>query len=102
MHQPRAHGHFSTPALPPKHFRAAERPGVYCRVIEEGTIACGDAVRYESYIGIRVSALELFRDFFTPTADAATIRRYLATPLAHRARRDKEVQLERLLAAQAV
>jgi MOSC domain-containing protein YiiM len=84
-----------------KRFREAERPGVYCRVINEGTIQSGDAVRYESYSGVRVSVLEVFCDFFEPTPDAAVIRRYLATPLAYRARRDKEVQLERLLAQQA-
>jgi MOSC domain-containing protein YiiM len=83
-----------------KRFREAERPGVYCRVIDEGTIQHGDAVAYESYTGERVSVLELFRDFFAPTPELDTLRRYLAAPLAHRARRDKEVQLERLLAQQ--
>ncbi len=34
-----------------KRFRAAERPGVYCRVIQGGTIQQGDAVRYERYDG---------------------------------------------------
>jgi MOSC domain-containing protein YiiM len=81
-----------------KRFREAERPGVYCRVIDEGTIQRGDAVAYESYPGGQVSVLELFRDFFAPTPDAAVIRRYLATPLADRARRYQEVQLGRLLA----
>lgn len=84
-----------------KRFREAERPGVYCRVIDQGTIQSGDAVRYASYSGVQVSVLELFRDFFEPTPDAAVLRRYLATPLADRARRDKELQLERLLVQQA-
>jgi MOSC domain-containing protein YiiM len=81
-----------------KRFREAERPGVYCRVIAEGTIQNGDPVSYQAYGGERVSVRELFRDFFEPTADAAIIRHYLATPLADRARRDKEAQLERALA----
>ncbi|MFL5803098.1 MAG: MOSC domain-containing protein [Roseiflexaceae bacterium] len=83
-----------------KRFRDAERPGVYCRVIQEGTIQIGDEVQYEPHTGVRVSVLELFRDFFAPHDDEATIRRHLGTPLALRARRDKEAQLERLLAQQ--
>lgn len=85
-----------------KRFREAERPGVYCRVINEGAIQCADGVRYKAYAGVRVSALEIFRDFFEPTSDPVVIRQYLAAPLAQRARRDKELQLERLLAHLAV
>jgi MOSC domain-containing protein YiiM len=84
-----------------KRFREAERPGVYCRVIQEGMIQAGDEVQYESYAGESVSAIELFRDFFEPHDDEATIRRHLRAPLAFRACRDKEAQLERLLARQA-
>lgn len=85
-----------------KKFRAAERPGVYCRVIREGTIQAGDAVRHEPYTGEPVSALALFRDFFEPHHDEATIRRHLAAPIAIRARRDKEQQLAKLLADAAL
>jgi MOSC domain-containing protein YiiM len=79
-------------------FRAAARPGVYCRVISEGSIQVGDPVTYHPYQGERVTVVELFHDFFTPDHDVATLRRHLAAPLAIRARREKEEQLARLLA----
>ena len=81
-----------------KRFRDAERPGVYCRVIQEGAIRTGDEVQLERYGGEGVSVIELFRDFFKPLDDEATLRRYLSAPLAIRSRRHMEVQLERLLA----
>lgn len=81
-----------------KRFRDAERPGVYCRVIRAGLIQAGDAVQHEPFPGVRVSVREIFRDFFEPHDDEATIRRHLAAPLAIRARHHKEAQLARLLA----
>jgi MOSC domain-containing protein YiiM len=84
-----------------KRFRQAERPGVYCRVLEEGFVQMGDPVEIERYEGPEVSALEIFRDFFAPTDDEATIRRHLAAPLAIRARHDKEQQLQKVLASRS-
>lgn len=80
-----------------KRFRAAERPGVYCRVVCGGTIQVGDTVRYEPYVGETVTVRTLFRDFFAPTQDALELRRQLAAPLAIRARAMKEQQLATLL-----
>jgi len=85
-----------------KRFREAERPGVYCRVIREGAVRAGDEVRYEPYGGERVGVVELFRDFFEPLSDEATIRRHLAAPIDVRGRREKEEQLAKLLAQQAL
>ena len=76
-----------------KRFRAAERPGVYCRVVREGTIRAGDPVTLEPYAGERVTVAEIFRDYYEPARDPAAIRRFLAAPLAVRARTDKERQL---------
>lgn len=84
-----------------KQFRAAERPGAYCRVVRTGAIEAGDAVRYEPYAGVHVGLIELFRHLFEPENDEATIRRHLAAPIAVRARQYKETQLARLLAKQA-
>jgi MOSC domain-containing protein YiiM len=81
-----------------KLFRSAERPGLYCRVIREGLVQAGDAVALEPYAGEQVLAIELFRDFFAPDRDLATVRRHLAAPIASRARTDKENQLQKLLA----
>lgn len=81
-----------------KRFRAAERPGVYCRVVQEGAIQAGDAVAHQPYRGVGVGVLELFRDAFEPDNDQATIRRHLAAPIDIRTRRAKEQLLARLLA----
>ncbi len=81
-----------------KRFRAAERPGVYCRVLSEGTVRAGDAVRYEPYAGEALTVRALFRDFFAPQRDAAALRQQLVAPIAIRARVEKEQQLRALLA----
>ncbi len=81
-----------------KRFRWAERPGLYCRVLGEGRVRAGDPVAFEPYRGERVPALEIFRDFFDPYLDEATLRRHLAAPIAVRARADDERKLRRALA----
>jgi MOSC domain-containing protein YiiM len=73
-----------------KRFRAAERPGAYCRVLAPGSVQAGAAVTLERYPGETVSLVEMFRDFYDPHPSAATIRRYLAAPIAARARADVE------------
>ncbi len=80
-----------------KRFRRAERPGVYCRVIEEGRVRAGDSVTLERHRGEPLPAIEMFRDFFCPDPSEATIRRHLAAPVAVRDRVAKERQLEELL-----
>jgi MOSC domain-containing protein YiiM len=81
-----------------KRFREAERPGLYCRVIQEGHVQVGDPVTWERYPGETISAIELFRDFYAPRLDAAMLRRHLAAPIAVRDRIEKEAQLAKLLA----
>ena len=82
-----------------KKFRHAERPGVYCRVLREGEVQAGDAVRYESLPGEPLGILELYRDAFSPAKDAATLRRHLAAPLAIRLRTSKAEALAKLEAS---
>lgn len=82
-----------------KRFRQAERPGVYCRVLQEGHVQVGDAVTLIPYEGKTLGALEMFRDFFRPELDEATIRRHLAAPIAVRDRVEKEARLQKLLGA---
>lgn len=79
-----------------KKFREAERPGFYCRVLQEGKIEAGQPVTLEPYKGDRITMLEMLRDFYEKDPTEAEIRRYLNAPIAIRARRDKEKQLERL------
>jgi len=81
-----------------KRFRRAERPGFYCRVLQQGWIQVGDPVRVDPYRGDTVSVLEMFRDYYLPARDEAALRRYLNAPIAARSRVDKEKQLEELSA----
>ena len=78
-------------------FRQAERPGLYCRVLQGGQVQAGDPVRLERYAGETVTILGMFRDYYVPNPSEAELRRYLAAPIALRARADKEKQLQKLL-----
>ncbi len=69
-----------------KKFRDAERPGFYCRVIQEGFLRTGIPVTHEPYQGERITILEMFRDWYKPDRSEAAIRRYLNAPVAIRAR----------------
>jgi MOSC domain-containing protein YiiM len=77
-----------------KRFREAERPGLYCRVIQAGRVQKGDAVVLEPAAGSVVRSLELFRDFYSPAVDEPAIRRFLAAPIAVRARTALEKRLK--------
>ena len=79
-----------------KKFRAAVRPGAYCRVIETGTLAAGDTVTLERYSGPSVRIEEVFRAWYEPPTDAATLRQMLAAPMAIRTRQRFERILEEL------
>jgi MOSC domain-containing protein YiiM len=84
-----------------KRFRAAERPGVYCRVLQPGAARAGDPVRLERYTGPTITILEMFRSFYDTNQDETSVRRHLAAPIAIRARRDQEERLDKLLEAKA-
>lgn len=73
-----------------KRFRFAERPGLYCRVLHEGLVRSGDEVLLEPYAGETITALEMFRDWYEPDNSSAAVQRYLAAPVASRARAEKE------------
>ncbi len=81
-----------------RRYRAAERPGLYCRVIQTGSVQAGERVGIEPYTGDTVSILEMFRDYYEPDLSAETLRRYLAAPIAIRARVEKEEKLGELMA----
>lgn len=76
-----------------KRFREAERPGLYCRVIQEGIIQAGDEVRVEPVRGEKVTLIEVFRDHYEKAADESTLRRFLRAPVAIRARKSLERRL---------
>ena len=78
-------------------FRHAERPGLYCRVLQEGFVKAGDPVSVDKYPGETVSILEMFRDYYDRNKSEETLRRHLNAPIAIRARRDLEAALRRLI-----
>jgi len=80
-----------------KKFRQAERPGLYCRVLKEGSVQIGDPVSVERYTGETLSILEMFRDYYDTDKSEETLRRHLHAPIAIRARRDLERELQRHL-----
>jgi len=80
-----------------KRFRAAERPGLYCRVIKTGTVKAGDEVCVEAYTGETISLIQMYRDYYEKGKSEETLRRHLAAPIAIRARIDLEEELSRLL-----
>jgi len=81
-----------------KKFRAAERPGLYCRVLAEGRLQVGDPVWVEEYPGETVSLLHVYRDHYEPELTEAAIRRILAAPVAVRLRERKEKEMQKVLA----
>lgn len=80
-----------------KRFRAAERPGLYCRVLQAGTLQAGDPVTCQPYAGPTLTMIEMFRDFYVSHLSEAAIRRHLAAPIDRRARMEMEEQLSKLL-----
>lgn len=81
-----------------KKYRDAARPGFYCRVIAEGEIEAGVEVTVQRFEGEAVGILEVFRDWYERDKEQAMLRRFLRAPIAVRARRKLESQLERLSA----
>ena len=77
-----------------KRFRHAERPGLYCRVIQEGFVKAGDPVSMERYGGDTISIPEMFVDYYKKNKSEETLRRHLRAPIAIRARRDLEKELQ--------
>jgi MOSC domain-containing protein YiiM len=72
-----------------KRFRQAERPGLYCRVIQPGVVRAGDpvALTLAQSGPDAVTVLEMFRSWYKRGGTEAEIRRMLNAPIDIRARR---------------
>ena len=79
-----------------KRYKQAERPGMYCRVIQEGTVQRGDAATLIPYRDATVSALDVFREHQSREKHVDLLRRVLESPLAIRERLDVEEDLRKL------
>lgn len=80
-----------------KKFRHAERPGLYVRVIKEGTIKPGDPVTVEKYTKETISLLKMYRDYYLKDKSEELLRQHLNAPIAIRDREDLEEKLAKLL-----
>ena len=81
-----------------KRFLQAERSGVYCRVIETGTVQAGDAVTYLPFTGDTVSVIEVQHSYYAKDLTEADLRRLLDAPIASRARDYYESKLAKVTA----
>lgn len=77
-----------------KKFRAAERPGLYVRVLREGTVLSGDEVRVEPFTGETISLIQMYRDYYDKPKSEETIHKHLNAPIAIRARVALEKELQ--------
>lgn len=81
-----------------RRYRYAERPGLYCRVIAEGEIKAGAGVTVQPVEDEAVGIVEVFRDWYEKDKDESTLRRFMRSPIASRARKEAERHLEKLSA----
>jgi len=81
-----------------KRYRQAERPGLYCRVIQEGNVRQGDMVSVTRYVGETLSIAEMFREYYEKDKSEASLRRHLNAPISIRSRVSLEEELRELLA----
>jgi MOSC domain-containing protein YiiM len=79
-----------------KKFRAAQRPGAYCRVIETGEVQAGDSVNLERHLGETVSLLEDFNLYYDANPSRASLERALNAPVAIRTRAELTQKLAKL------
>jgi len=79
-----------------KKFRAAERPGLYCRVIKEGVVKAGDDVKVEKYTDETVSILQMYRDHYEKEMSAEAVQHYLNAPIDIRSRTDFAKELNKV------
>jgi MOSC domain-containing protein YiiM len=83
-----------------KRFRAAGRPGAYCRVIEAGIVKVGEAVSLEEANASDLTLLELYNFWYDKVKlSPVQLERVLAAPVAVRVRTAFMERLEKLHAA---
>ncbi|MBI5963676.1 MAG: MOSC domain-containing protein [Chloroflexi bacterium] len=80
-----------------KRFREAERPGLYCRILKEGSVKAGDDVHLKKRnANETISLLQVFRDYYNKNKSEEAIRQHLNAPIAIRVRIQLEEELRRL------
>jgi MOSC domain-containing protein YiiM len=79
-----------------KKFRAAERPGLYVRVVKEGIIKAGDPVTVEKFTGATISIVEMYRGHYEKDKSREFLQKHLNAPIDIRSRKDLEEELNKL------
>jgi MOSC domain-containing protein YiiM len=67
-----------------KRYYAAVRPGIYCRVLQTGSVAAGQSVKIKPFDGEPVTMAELFSGYPYMQISAETRARYLSAPIHHK------------------
>ena len=69
-----------------KKFLAANRPGLYARVLKEGVITAGAEVHFQPYAGAKVRVVEMVHSYNRSDLTGETIARYLSVPIHEKER----------------
>ncbi len=77
-------------------FRNAERPGIYCRVLNAGDVSVGDTVTLVETSAGNVSVLDLFRFAYRKDHSAEQLGAFLDAPMSKRVRAQVESKLAAL------
>ncbi len=77
-------------------FRLAQRPGLYCRVIEPGSVKAGQEVKLERFTGTTISSIEMFHLYYEKWPNVALLQRAVAAPVSQKAKRKYAELLEKL------
>ncbi len=81
-----------------KRFRQAGKPGLYCRVIQDGLVRAGDEVSIEPTREATITIAEVFQHAYASKKSETILRRMLNAPIAIRDRQETEEELAKLLA----
>jgi MOSC domain-containing protein YiiM len=76
-----------------KKFLAANRPGIYCRVLAEGPVQVGDVLTHVPFEGEQISVIEMNDTWNRKDLEPAEVQRFLATPIHHKFRADWQGRL---------
>jgi MOSC domain-containing protein YiiM len=72
----------------PKKFLAANRPGVYCRVLSDGWVQAGDIFAHVPFEGEKIPVIEMNRTWNRKDLEPNEVQRFLATPIHHKFREE--------------
>jgi MOSC domain-containing protein YiiM len=78
-----------------KRYRQAERPGLYCRVIQPGSLQVEMLVTVGKCQVATISIIEMFRDYYDKGKSEEAIHRLLKAPIASRSRLELEHELRK-------